>query len=96
MSKVVVQVVVDDISGLGEYYPGYELTLEADDVNDWSSVQWFRFFEKVLSAQGFDEYVICAGAVELTFNDSRNQKTMKKIYDHYDLKEFNSSEEVFE
>lgn len=96
MSKVVVQVVHDEVSGLGEYYPGYELTLEADDVHDWSSVHWFRFFEKVLSAQGFNEYVICAGAVELAFNNNRNQETMKKIYDRYDLKEFNTSEEVSE
>lgn len=96
MSKVVVQVVQDAVSGLGEYYPGYELTLEADNVNDWSSVHWFRFFEKVLSAQGFNEYVICAGAVELAFDENRDQKTMKKIYDRYDLKEFNDSEKVSE
>lgn len=77
---------------LGETFPGYSFELQCD-VSEFTIHEWFKVFEKVLAASGFTEYVIMKGAVELAFNEYRNQEKMKKIYKEYDLQEFDDSPE---
>lgn len=77
----------EEVNALGGHYPGFELTIEADLTH--SSVHdWFKIFEKILLAQGFDTFVIQKGAVELAFNEWRDTKEMRRLYAEYDLDEF--------
>ena len=60
------------------------ITIEAPahDLNVW---QHFELFKGFLRAIGFAEYSIMDAACRTAFNDSNNEKDMKKIADEYDL-----------
>ena len=60
------------------------ITIEAPahDLNVW---QHFELFNGFLRAIGFAEYSIMDAACRTAFNDSNNEKDMKKIADEYDL-----------
>lgn len=91
MDKLVINLNSEAVNALGCNYPGYELTIEADLTH--SSVHdWFKIFEKVLQAQGFDPFVIQKGALELAFNEWRDTKEMRRLYKEYDLDEFREVE----
>lgn len=93
MTKLTIKIDIEEISALGEYFPGYSFQIEAADAQDWTVHSWFKIFEKVLAAQGFSEYVICAGGVELAFNEGREIKDMERLYQEYDLGEFHPEPE---
>jgi len=46
---------------------------------------WFKIFEAVLGAQGFNEINIMRGGCELAFNDIRSITDMKKVADEYGI-----------
>jgi hypothetical protein len=85
--KLVINVLSDAVDALGDHYPGYEATYEADMTHQ-SVHSWLKIFEKVLLAQGFSSHVIQKGCMELAFNDWRSKESMQKLYDEYDLQEF--------
>jgi len=60
------------------------ITIEAPahDLNVW---QHFELFKGFLRAIGFAEYSIMDAACRTAFNDSNDEKDMKKIADEYDL-----------
>jgi hypothetical protein len=60
------------------------ITIEAPahDLNVW---QHFELFKGFLRAIGFAEYSIMDAACRTAFNDSNNEKDMKKIADEYEL-----------
>lgn len=93
MTKLTIKIDVEETSALGEYFPGYSFQIEAADAQDWTVHSWFKIFEKVLAAQGFSEYVICKGGVELAFNEWRKEKDMERLYQEYDLGEFHPEPE---
>lgn len=88
--KLVINVVSEAVDTLGEHFPGYEVTFESDMTNQ-NVHAWFKIFEKVLLSQGFSEYVIQKGCIELAFSEWQTTESMKKLYDEYDLQEFASS-----
>jgi hypothetical protein len=49
------------------------------DMEDCSIFAWFKVFESVLGAAGFNETRIMRGACQLAFNDCRDQKVMKQL-----------------
>ena len=90
--KLTINLASEEINALGSHYPGFDLTIEADMTN--STVHdWFKIFEKVLMAQGFDTFVIQKGCVELAFNEWRDLEEMRRIHKEYDLDEFREAEE---
>ena len=63
-----------------------EMTLTWNtDMDDCSIHAWFKVFESVVAAAGFNETVIMKGACELAFNDMRDLQTMKRLAKEYDL-----------
>lgn len=54
-------------------------------LDECSVHAWFKFFERVLGAAGFNEHAIMTGACQLAFNDCRPQDIMKKLSHDYDL-----------
>jgi len=91
MDKLVIQLTSDESRPLDEYFPGFELSLEAD-VTNLDVHAWFKIFEKVLLAQGFDTYVIQKGGLQLAFNEWRDSAKMRKLHKEFDLDEFREEE----
>ena len=54
-------------------------------MEDCSVHAWFKVFESVLGAAGFNEKLIMRGACELAFNDGRSPEDMKLLIKEYDL-----------
>lgn len=55
------------------------------DMDDCSIHAWFKVFDSVLGAAGFNETIIMRGACQLAFNDCRDQKAMKQLAADYEL-----------
>lgn len=87
MDKLVIHVTTSETRTLDEHYPGFELSLEAD-VTNLDVHAWFKIFEKILLAQGFDSYIIQKGGLQLAFNEWRQVSSMEKLYKEFDLKDF--------
>lgn len=54
-------------------------------MDDCSVHAWFKVFESVLGAAGFNEKLIMRGACELAFNDGRLSEDMKLLSKEYEL-----------
>ena len=55
------------------------------EMDDCSVHAWFKVFESVLAAAGYNEKLIMRGACELAFNDSRLPEDMKQLSKEYEL-----------
>jgi len=59
-----------------------KMEVPAEDLNIH---QYFHLFNRFLRSIGFFDYSIMQGAVQLAFNDMRDEKEMKKVADEYGL-----------
>lgn len=74
--------IVEGSCSLGENFPGYNFTIEAE-TDDFTVGDWFQLFEKTLLAAGFNEYVVMKGCIECAFSQWRTTENMKKLYAEY-------------
>lgn len=92
MDKLVINLTSEGSHVFGdEHFPSFELSIEAD-VTNLDVHAWFKIFEKVLLAQGFDTYVIQKGGLQLAFNEWRDAKKMRQLHKEFDLDEFREQE----
>jgi hypothetical protein len=81
-----VNISISQKHGLDDY-PDHDFTLSFDAA-DFTVIQWFNVFEKILTYVGFSERTIVNGATGLAFNETRNHKDMKSAFDSFELSDF--------
>jgi hypothetical protein len=73
-----------------KYFPElvdrHTITIEAP-AQDLNVHQHFELFKAFLRAMDFNEYSILDGACRICFNDSNDEKQMKKLMEEYDLQD---------
>jgi hypothetical protein len=73
-----------------KYFPElvdkHTITIEAP-AQDLNVHQHFELFKAFLRAMDFNEYNIMDGACRLAFNDSNDEKQMKKLMEEYELQD---------
>lgn len=69
--------------------PAKMVTTWETELDDCSVHAWFKVFESVLGAAGYNEKLIMRGACQLAFNECRDFEAMKALSKEYEL-DFNS------
>lgn len=66
--------------------PEHNFSMVVPDATEISTDSWFKLFEQVLAALGYNESSIMSGACGLAFNELRGHKEMKEVAHEHDLR----------